>query len=992
MAEPQGPATAHSTVNVKYNFDLAKIMLDKLNKLKPDYSNFGEWSLDIRQYMEMLGLDAIVFNGADPSTVSKYDIIAAKFVLNNLLPSKIDASKSLHEMWTTILKSVPSDRDRRVAAHREMMQMPVYTFSSIAEYKQSVEEKFRLLAATTDPLTATEAYQLSMHIVATLPEYLVEQRTIYEYQVVQRFFDDASDPTVSVNKLLDELIKADKAVKAQLAVQTPNSKSGPVATSGIAPKASSSAFPATSASNKRGNWRSKKFKGKGKKQGDRRGDPLGRHDDSSGRVSKPNGNKQGKFNMITCYYCGRKGHKEAECRNKAQNEERKAINLKQLHDSDESAMTVQVQPTQVAMPVQPAPPTQVEPPVQPKFTFIDTTFPKGKGKPKAKASHEDDVMYFSAFPAHVAGNNGPQPHHQAAQGPRRILVDTGATITIFNTPEPFDEIRPSKHKIQGLAGVPITATGEGSAAIVVSGHLIEIPKALYVPQAQLNLLAPKTVGDLRFTITPDAFVIHQAGLPTVSIPWVDVNTFALEFYLLERVSVAVTPSTHPWCLWHRRFGHPSPSKMEEMRRAGYPVPATPPDLADSPLKYCETCPLAKLTRTSLRQSTEIDPQYTAGSRWNVDTMGPITPPDINGNRYGLIIVDHATRRISGHLMPTRDLTFRQIAAQFEWQLAQQPGMTLKEIRLDNAAEFRSHAFNTWAESRGIVLTYSPAHSPAHNGTAESAVKAVSTIMRSLLFQSNLPAAYWGYAALQGIRLLNLWPRRLLNGMSPQQAFDGRPEEILIRSFGCLALVPFPTGYNAHLDKLQPRRFRAIYLGNVHPKISKFLSIDGLRIFTATTADVIFDEDSNPGLERTLPHLNEKVQFDTRMVTIDDAPLPPLTGQADSFLLEFLNNRRLGPPIVAAEGEMVPQPGATQPRDLRPALEAHPGVPDAARQAPRRGRPPGSKNKPKQVTSPPVPQVPAAGTTPSASMPVPVTADQPGVTEPVGPGDSSEGIV
>lgn len=961
---PKAAEAATSIVSAKISLDLTKQLFAKL---APDYANFGEWEIQMRDLMLTLGMDAIMFDGAPDNTKTPGELAAAKFFVNGHLSMPITSRMSLHEMWLAIQAAAPSARDRRIASIREIMGMQVHAFPTISDYKLALDAKLSIITASGELLTATEAHQLSSQIVASLPDYLTGQKSYYENRVSLRVLEDANDPIKTITALLKELITVDQSVKQKNVIRASGGKPGPVSASGIGAKASSSAFPVTTTPDSPRKFGPKK--GKVGPKHDRRGDPLARRDDMSSRISKPTSSKRPDSgdipdkNKVVCYYCGRFGHKEAECRTKLHNEERKAVNLKKLQP--EAAM-----------------PAQVAPQVEPTFTFVHNTSAGGK-RDKGDKGHE----HYVVFPAQVIGGGDHQPKDGSDVGRRLILLDTGATISIFTTPGPFDVIKPSNHLVQGVAGKPITATGEGSAAIVISGHLIEIEKALYVPDAKFNLLAAKDIEPLHYSIVAEGLVIKQQG-SQVMIPWNHGNKFMLEFYSPSRVSVAVQPSTHPWRLWHQRFGHPAPSTMDAMRRAGYPVPESPPDLASHPLKYCETCPLAKLVKVSLRQPTVIDPQYTAGSRWNIDTLGPITPPDINGNVYVLVIVDHATRRYSVHLMPSRDLTFRQIAAQYEWQLAHQPGMTLREIRQDNAQEFKSTVFTTWAETRGITLTYTPTHSPAHNSVAERAVGVITTMMRSLLFQSNLPAAYWGYAVLQGVRLLNLWPRRALSGTSPQQAFDGRPDEIFLKSFGCLALVPFPTGYNLRLDKLQPRRFRAIYLGNVHPKISLLLSIDGLRIFTSTSADIIFDEDSFPGLERTLPTLNAPVQFDYRMVNVDDSPLPPFTGQADEFLREFLNNRQLGAPIVAAEGEVL-QRGSAQPPDLRSALEAfrNPGVPDAARSNPKRGRPPGSKNKPKPVTPNPVAQVPSVEMTPSAAMPAPGTVDQPGLTEPEGPGDT-----
>ena len=61
-----------------------------------------------------------------------------------------------------------------------------------------------------------------------------------------------------------------------------------------------------------------------------------------------------------------------------------------------------------------------------------------------------------------------------------------------------------------------------------------------------------------------------------------------------------------------------------------------------------------------------------------------------------------------------------------------PDFSLKAIRLDNAGEFMSQAFNDYCMSIGISVEHPVAHVHTQNGLAESLIKRLQLIARPLL--------------------------------------------------------------------------------------------------------------------------------------------------------------------------------------------------------------------------------------------------------------------
>ena len=75
--------------------------------------------------------------------------------------------------------------------------------------------------------------------------------------------------------------------------------------------------------------------------------------------------------------------------------------------------------------------------------------------------------------------------------------------------------------------------------------------------------------------------------------------------------------------------------------------------------------------------------------------------------------------------------------------AQFPDYNIGSIRLDNAGEFTSKAFNEFCASIGIRVEHPVAHVHTQNGLAESFIKRLQLIARPLIMKTNLPVTVWG---------------------------------------------------------------------------------------------------------------------------------------------------------------------------------------------------------------------------------------------------------
>jgi hypothetical protein len=84
-----------------------------------------------------------------------------------------------------------------------------------------------------------------------------------------------------------------------------------------------------------------------------------------------------------------------------------------------------------------------------------------------------------------------------------------------------------------------------------------------------------------------------------------------------------------------------------------------------------------------------------------------------------------------------------------------PEYRLQSIRLDNAVEFSLRAFNNYCMAQGIKVQHLVPYVHTQNDLAESHIKRIKLIVRSLLHNCNLPITYWGHAILHVADLIQL---------------------------------------------------------------------------------------------------------------------------------------------------------------------------------------------------------------------------------------------
>ena len=125
-------------------------------------------------------------------------------------------------------------------------------------------------------------------------------------------------------------------------------------------------------------------------------------------------------------------------------------------------------------------------------------------------------------------------------------------------------------------------------------------------------------------------------------------------------------------------------------------------------------------------------------------------------------------------------------------------------RLDLPHRNRSTLTNSSDEAvansaRGIVSLLTPPGTPQHNGVSERHNRTLLDIVQSMMFLTDLPLSFWGYALETAAFTLNRAPSKSVETMPYELWFGKTPKLSFLKVWGCDAYVK-----KLQPDKLEPK--------------------------------------------------------------------------------------------------------------------------------------------------------------------------------------------
>ena len=378
-----------------------------------------------------------------------------------------------------------------------------------------------------------------------------------------------------------------------------------------------------------------------------------------------------------------------------------------------------------------------------------------------------------------------------------IILDSGATTSMFNSVDFFPTLEKSAESIFLADGSQISASGYGTARLDFPHAIVTLKNSLFVPGLKSNLISLSTFIKNGYSLTTDGesrFKLcdnEESRVITGSLACgnfiVDTDHQANQVTLKSDVSLLNVR--------HQAAGHPS---MEYFYKMFPSLPRTP--------FACSTCDVSK------RHKEPFPGHFPPATRkldyLHIDLCGPISPPSESGFRYFLRAVDGYSHFVWVRFMAFKSNVNDIIQNLFTF-IENESGEKICHLVTDNGTEFKNNSLNSYYSSKGIAhLTTAPYH-PENNPFAERGNRTTVEKARCLLKDSGLELSFWAEAVNCSVHLENLSPSKSINFSSPFEMWFGRtPNLTYLHPFGCQAVFLI----NRSAGKFRSRGAVGIFLG------------------------------------------------------------------------------------------------------------------------------------------------------------------------------------
>jgi hypothetical protein len=317
---------------------------------------------------------------------------------------------------------------------------------------------------------------------------------------------------------------------------------------------------------------------------------------------------------------------------------------------------------------------------------------------------------------------------------------------------------------------------------------------------------------------------------------------------------AVTPGE----LWHARLGHTGDPNMRATSET-YPWFNIPKKhVTDNKRQpaVCECCAKCKATlkRKIKPSNTEKAKKYL--ERVHMDVCGPLQMKTYDGCQYFTVFVDEYTKYRWVYVHKDRTSSVEILK---RWILDATKGTTAKVkcLRVDQAAEHLSKAFQAEAQRQEIRMEYSCPYDHWQNGRAEKAIRDINNMARCMIEYGKVARDMWGYAVRYAAYVQNRIVHAGMHVSPYEMRHRQTPDLTRLKVFGCTAYV---TRDKKETDfvldkKLDPRGAMGCFVG-IAEDGGDFAggAVKGYMVWTLetgarmlTTNQVVFDETSYPRL-------------------------------------------------------------------------------------------------------------------------------------------------
>ncbi|GJZ46817.1 ribonuclease H-like domain-containing protein [Tanacetum coccineum] len=336
-------------------------------------------------------------------------------------------------------------------------------------------------------------------------------------------------------------------------------------------------------------------------------------------------------------------------------------------------------------------------------------------------------------------------------------------------------------------GHSIFVTNTGHSILPTPTKSLHLNNVLITPHIVKNLISARQfVRDNNCTIEFDAF------------------GFSVKDFLTRRVLLrcdstgdlypVTSPSPIPHAflvsqhMWHQRLGHPRGEVLRHLVSSNFISYNK-----EKPPVLCHACQLGKHVRLPFVSSSTVISSCFDIIHSDVWTS-PI--PSLSGFKYYVLFLDHYSQFVWVYPLVNKSDVMSKFVL-FRNYVRTQFKCEIKSFQCDHGGEFDNRRLHTLFAQNGIQFRFSCPQTSQQNGKSERMVRTINNLIRTLLFQANLPPTFWVEALNMATHLLNILPSTAIANDIPYTRLYGKdPNYTLLRIFGYTfdlhPTVPNPT--------------------------------------------------------------------------------------------------------------------------------------------------------------------------------------------------------
>ncbi len=388
------------------------------------------------------------------------------------------------------------------------------------------------------------------------------------------------------------------------------------------------------------------------------------------------------------------------------------------------------------------------------------------------------------------------------------IIDSGATKHMCPNRSSFENFReltvPEKVGMGDGRTVDALGVGDVYLRMLVDARkpcMVPLSNVLYVPKLAGNLFSVKSVTARGYVVEfqGGACSIRRSSGRVRAAGSLVGNLYHLHCTSVSRevASVAASESSE-FELWHRRLGHLNEKSLKEM---------VSKDMArglqlskNGSLKFCDSCVEGKMHRSSFKPVGGIHSSRKL-QLVHSDVKGPIGVESLGGHTYFITFIDDYSRVVKVYFMKHKAEAFEKFK-EFEAMATKESGNQIGTLRTDNGGEYVSKGFENYLKLKGIRHQTTVPRTPQQNGVSERMNRTLTDTARTMLSQSGMPKMFWAEAVATAAYVRNrVLTSAIHEAKTPYERWYGRkPNVSHLRIFGCLAYVHVPDEQRHTLDK------------------------------------------------------------------------------------------------------------------------------------------------------------------------------------------------